>query len=298
MIKRIVEISSARTHLAVKYDQLIIKQEGTVKDSIPIEDMGILIIDHQGVTYTHSVFTKLLKNNAAIVLCAKDHHPTGLFLPIESNSIQTERYRHQINAKRPLKKRLWKQIIKAKIKHQAKNLGKKHKIYKGLMNLRKQVRSGDTSNIEAQASRKYWPNIFDLENFKRNRNGPYPNNLLNYGYMVMRAAIARSICSAGLLPSLGLHHHNRYNAFCLADDIMEPFRGFIEAEVKKIVKKQNHVEYLDQSTKAELLKILHREINISNFKGPLTVGLHRTSASLQRCFEGTQDRMDLPKLCS
>jgi len=293
MIKRIVEISETGAYLSIRYGQLIVKRTGEQISSIPCEDIGVLLVDHSGVTYTHSVFTELLRCGAAVVLCGANHHPTGMLLPIESNTIQSERYREQIEAKQPVKKRLWQQIVRAKIKHQAKIAGKDSEVYNVLMAMRKKVRSGDADNIEAQASRKYWPVYID--GFRRDISGAAPNNLLNYGYMVMRAAVARALCSAGLLPTLGIHHHNKYNAFCLADDVMEPFRGFVESKVRKICRDGMHDE-LTQQIKARLLRVLYEEVNIGGFKGPLMVGLHRTAASLQRCFAGEQEKIDLPKI--
>jgi CRISPR-associated protein Cas1 len=306
MIKRIIEISQARTYLSIKYGQLIIKEGGEQVASIPCEDIGVLLVDHRGTTYTHSVFTELLRCGAAVVLCGENHHPTGMLLPIESNTLQTEHFRQQAETKEPVKKRLWKQIVQAKIKHQAKLAGKESSVYKSLMVLRKRVRSGDPDNIEAQASRKFWPaylaDLIDfstalgMTTFRRNVNGTPPNNMLNYGYMVMRAAVARALCSAGLHPSIGIHHRNRYNAYCLADDIMEPFRGFVEAKVRDICKSEGVPDELDQQIKAKLLEVLYETVFIGGFKGPLMVGLHRTMASLQRCFAGEQKEMDLPQI--
>lgn len=296
MIKRIVEISSAKTWLSVRYGQLIIKEDGEPLASIPCEDIGVLLVDHQGTCYTHCVFAELLKHGATVVLCGGNHHPSGMFLPVESNTVQTERFRLQIEAKEPIKKRLWKQIVQTKIKHQAKVAGKDSDVYKSLMALRARVRSGDPSNIEAQASKKYWSVYLQDVTFHRNTDGPPPNNMLNYGYMVMRAAVARALCSAGLLPSLGIHHRNRYNAFCLADDLVEPFRGFVESKVRDIFQDSGPVDDLDQPTKARLLEVLYEEVSIAGFKGPLMVGLHRTAASLQRCFAGEQKFVDLPEI--
>jgi CRISPR-associated protein Cas1 len=322
MIKKIIEISQAKTHLAIRYGQLIIRQDRPVRQaqgelldnergsesqrSIPCEDIGVLLVDHSGVTYTHSVFTELLRCGAAIVLCGGNHQPSGMLLPLESNTLQAERFAQQIEAKEPAKKKLWQQIVKAKIKHQAKIVGKDSEVYKTLMALREQVRSGDPDNIEAQASRKFWPvfitNIIDpstslgVTTFHRDIDGPPPNNLLNYGYMVMRAAVARALCSAGLLPCLGIHHHNRYNTFCLADDVMEPFRGFVESKVKEICETHTEIDDLTQAIKAQLLEVLYQEVTIGETAGPLMVGLHRTAASLQRCFAGEQKEIDLPAL--
>lgn len=296
MIKRIVEISSARTYLSVKHGQLVVKENGTELSQIPCEDIGILLVDHIGTSYTHSVFTRLLDAGAAIVLCGGNHHPAGLLLPLESHSAQTERFRQQIEAKEPVKKRLWKQLVQAKIKHQARIVGPDSEVYPALMALRKRVRSGDPQNIEAQASRKYWAAYLQDVEFRRDVEGKPPNNLLNYGYTVMRAAVARALCSAGLLPCLGIHHRNRYNAFCLADDLVEPFRGYVEAKVKEIVESDGVPDELTQDLKARLLEVLYETVVIAGCKSPLMVGLHRTMASLQRCFSGEQDHLELPGL--
>jgi len=305
MIKKIIEISQAKTHLAIRYGQLVIRQDSK-ETNVPCEDIGVLLVDHSGVTYTHSVFTELLRCGAAIVLCAGDHHPTGMLLPIESNSVQTERYREQIEAKEPVKKKLWQQIVRAKIRHQAKLVGQGSDTYKVLMALREQVRSGDPDNIEAQASKRFWAAyIQDItSNFHRNVEGRAPNNMLNYGYMVMRAAVARALCSAGLLPCLGIHHRNRYNAFCLADDMIEPFRGFVEGKVRDVCTRGGVPDELSQPIKAAILEVLYEEVKIGGFgrltgdgfAGPLMVGLHRTAASLQRCFAGEQKELELPEV--
>jgi len=271
---------------------------------IPCEDIGVLLVDHPGTSYTHCVFTELLAKGAAVVLCGGDHHPAGMLLPIESNTLQSERFRAQISVKEPVKKRLWKEIVRAKIRHQAAVLGKGSDGYKELMALRDRVRSGDPENIEAQASRKYWGAYLQEVDcvrlgqvqFRRDVNGAAPNNLLNYGYMVMRAAVARALCSAGLLPSFGIHHRNRYNAFCLADDMMEPFRGFVECKVREICEFEGIPAELDQRLKALLLEVLYEEVAIAGYKGPLMVGLHRTMASLQRCLAGEQKDVDLPEI--
>jgi len=296
MIKRIVEISSARTHLSIKNGQLIVRQESKDKPAIPCEDIGILLVDHPATTYTHSVFTELSKFGAAVVLCGRNHHPAGMLLPIENNNIQTERFRQQAQVKEPVKKRLWKQIIKAKIKHQANLAGRDSTIYTILMLLRHKVRSGDPENIEAQASKKFWQVYIPDIHFRRDATGPPPNNMLNYGYMVMRAAVARSLCSAGLHPSVGIHHRNRYNAFCLADDILEPFRGFVEKKIRDICAQKGVPEELSQSIKAKILEVLYEPVTVAGFKGPLMVALHRTAASLQRCFAGEQKYLDLPEI--
>jgi len=314
MIKKIIEISRERTSLSIKYGQLVVKQDGQPERSIPCEDIGVLLIDNPATNYTHSVFTELLKHNAAVIFCDNSHLPIGCLLPIESNTTQTQSFAKQINVKEPIKKKLWQQLIRAKINHQAKIVKDNTQIYKALMVLVDKVRSGDPDNIEARASKLFWGAYLQSiefeefshrehrghrdneNNFRRDADGRPPNNLLNYGYMVVRAAVARAICSAGLLPSVGLHHKNKYNAFCLADDVIEPFRGFVEVKVKEIVQSGEDYEELTQAIKARLLEVLYEEVEIAGFKGPLMVGLHRTAASLQRCFAGEQREIDLPNV--
>ncbi|MHB9070951.1 MAG: type II CRISPR-associated endonuclease Cas1 [Sedimentisphaerales bacterium] len=296
MIKKIIEISRERTSLSIKYGQLVIRQDGQKERSIPCEDIGVLLIDNPATNYTHSVFTELLKHNAAVIFCDNSHLPAGCLLPIESNTTQTESFTKQINTKEPVKKRLWRQLIRAKISHQAKIVKDNTQIYKALTILISQVRSGDPDNIEARASKLFWGAYIQSIEFRRDADGKPPNNLLNYGYMVVRAAVARAICSAGLLPSIGLHHKNKYNAFCLADDVIEPFRGFVEVKVKQVVESGEDYEELTQAIKARLLEVLYEEVEFAGCKGPLMVGLHKTAASLGRCFAGEQTEIDLPKI--
>jgi CRISPR-associated protein Cas1 len=299
MIKRVIEISHARTHLSIQYDQLIVKQEGLEKARIPAEDIGILLVDHPATTYTHSVFTRLVEFGATVIVCGPDHHPAALFLPLAANTTQTESFRFQIAAKEPLKKQLWKQIVRAKIAHQARIVRDNENVSAGLRALIPQVRSGDPDNVEARAAKLFWSAFLEGLRFRRDREGPAPNNLLNYGYMTLRAAVARAICSAGLLPALGVHHCNRYNAFCLADDLVEPFRGFVESRVRLVIAESGGLEALDELTqpiKARLLEILYIPVTIGEFEGPLMVSLHRTAASLVRCFAGEQKSIDLPRL--
>jgi CRISPR-associated protein Cas1 len=322
MIKRIVEVSRAGTHLSITLGQLIVKQDKQEVGRIPCEDIGVLLVWHTGVSYTHSVFTELIKHGAAIILCDGHFLPAGMMLPLESNTVQTERFRVQIEAKEPVKKQLWRQIIRAKIAHQADVVKDDEQASKFLWGLRDKVRSGDPDNIEAQASKRFWAafipqnryaGIQECKNtedelkseisakkteFRREADGGMPpNNLLNYGYMVMRAAVARAICSAGLLPTLGIHHRNKYNAFCLADDVLEPFRGFVEKKVRAMVIETSDLMELRELTparKEKLLEVLYEAVEIGGFTGPLMVGLHRTAASLQRCLAGEQKEIELP----
>ena len=295
MIKRIVEVSQGGTYLSIALGQLVIRRGDEEMGRIPCEDIGVLLIDHGGTIYTHTVLTELLGHKAAVVLCDGRHHPVGMLLPVESNSLQSERFREQIAAKEPLKKQLWKQLVRGKIAHQAELLKDEPATHRALKNLRKEVKSGDPSNVEAQASRKFWPVYAQDTQFRRDVDGAPPNNLLNYGYTVMRAAVARALCCAGLLCTLGIHHRNRYNAFCLADDVMEPFRGYVEAKVREICHSEDDIEELSQGIKGRLLEVLYESVVIGGQKGPLMVGLHRTAGSLVRCFAGESKKLELPK---
>jgi len=296
MIKRIVEVSRAGTHLSMTLGQLVVRQNKEEVGRIPCEDIGVLLVWHTGVSYTHAVFTELLKYGAAIILCDGHYLPAGIMLRLESNTVQTERFRVQINAKEPVKKQLWRQLIRAKIAHQADVVGDDEQASRFLRGLRDKVRSGDPDNIEAQASKRFWAAY--LPDFRREtEGGGPPNNLLNYGYMVMRAAVARALCSAGLLPTLGIHHRNKYNAFCLADDVLEPFRGFVEKKVRAMVREAGCPGELGLTPqrKEKLLEVLYEPVDIAGFTGPMMVGLHRTAASLQRCFAGEQKDLELPR---
>ena len=261
---------------------------------VPLEDIGLLILDAIDTTYTHHVLIQALQAGAVIVPCGQDHLPVGLYLP-QNNTLQTQRIIAQTSALLPLKKRLWKQLIQAKVRHQARVLGVDTVAGGMLVNLAKEVRSGDPTNIEAQAARKYWPVLLG-PSFRRNRDGDPPNNLLNYGYMAMRACVARAICGAGLHPSLGLHHHNRGNPFCLADDLLEPLRPIVDREVRQLVGQgQKHI---CRDTKVRLLSLLTVEIEVAAIRGPLMVAIERMTASLVRCYAGEQKSLELPDLCS
>ena len=234
MIKRTIEISNTKSRMRVEHDQLVIMREGLEDRTIPVEDIGVLLIDQQATSYTHAVLVRLMEAGACVVLCDQTHLPCGLVLPMQSNELLTQRLRRQIDVSGPKQKRLWQQIVRAKIAAQAVNL----KIASGptdgeaekLRSLIPKVASGDPANIEGQAARIYWPALFG-KSFRREQGGAWPNPFLNYGYMVMRAALARAIAGADLHPSSGIHHHNRGNAFCLADDLVEPLRPLVDAAV-------------------------------------------------------------------
>ncbi len=293
MIKRTIEISREPAHVTVRLDQLTLERNGETVGSIPCEDIGLLLVDHPATTYTHAALSRLASADAAVVVCGRDHLPAAILLPLADHSQVVWRVRDQIAVPKPLRKQLWKQIVQAKIHAQACNLPKGPARTK-LLVLARGVRSGDPQNAEAQAARIYWSAFFEGIAFRRHRDGEGPNPLLNYGYAVVRAAIARAIVAAGFLPSLGLHHSNRSNAFCLADDLIEPLRPYVDQAVKALID-AGQTE-LDQSTKAKLLELLTCEFHVGSQTGPLMVGLHRMVASLARCFAGEAKHLLFPTL--
>jgi CRISPR-associated protein Cas1 len=293
MIKRTVEVSGDGNHLSVCMGSLVVRRGEEEVGRVPLEDIGVLILDSQTLTYTHAVLAEVLGAGAVIIPCGRNHLPAGVFLP-QTNVLQTQRIARQAAAPLPLRKSLWKQIVQAKLAGQADVLGMDHPAARAIRNMIPQVRSGDPTNIEAQAARIYWSAFLPEGAFRRDREGPSPNNLLNYGYMVLRAAVARAICGAGLHPSLGLHHHNRSDAFCLADDLVEPLRPLVDRKVLDLWSAGK--TRIDRETKTELLSLLTAEVAVADLKGPLMVALERTTASLVRCYEGQDRKLALPVL--
>ncbi len=286
MIKRTLYFGNP-AYLKMKDEQLVIElQETGELKTAPIEDIGVVILDHQQITITQSVLAKLLANNTAIITCDSTHHPIGLQLTLDGHTLQSQKFKVQIEAPVPLKKQLWQQTITAKINNQATLLQHERVENKYLLNLAKNVKSDDGDNCEAQAAVYYWKNIFpEFLHFRRERYGPPPNNLLNYGYAILRAVVARNLVSSGLLPTLGIHHRNQYNAYCLADDIMEPYRPFVDKVVCGIITMNGNFLAMTPSMKKQLLEIPAMDVTIDGQKSPLMNAVQRTTASLARCFE-------------
>lgn len=265
--------------------------------TVPIEDIGILILEHQQITITHYLLDKLVSNNAAVVTCNETHHPSSMLLALEGNTVQSERFRAQIEATEPLKKQLWQQTVKAKITNQAALLQQWSINNNYLKTAAQSVKSGDADNNEAKAAAYYWSHLFpDAWQFFRKREGPPPNNLLNYGYAILRATMARAIVGAGLLPTFGIFHRSRYNAYCLADDMMEPYRPFVDMIVRKIVDKTSAVETLTQELKVQLLALPTMDVLLNDETSPLMIATQRTAASLAKCFTGEQRKILYPVL--
>lgn len=300
MIKRTLCFTNP-AYLSLKNNQLVIKLPEVETNSslpenfkteatktIPIEDIGIVVLDNKRITITQGVMEALLENNAAIVTCNESHLPIGMHLPLVGNTTQTERMRYQIEASLPLKKQLWQQTISAKIQNQAAVLKQvRGTEVRNMLKWASEVKSGDSENLEARAAVYYWQNAFPMiENFTRSREGVSPNNLLNYGYAILRAIVARALVSSGLLTTLGIHHRNKYNPFCLADDVMEPYRPYIDKLVMQLYDKYPDCEELTKELKAELLQIPVLDVTINNKRSPLMIAVSTTTSSLQKCYAG------------
>lgn len=288
------------TNVAEKKEGWLDKRKEITKqvlNTVPVEDIGIVVLDNHQITITHGLLDSLLENNSAIVTCNKSHMPSGLFLPLATNNEQSQKFRAQIESSEPLKKQLWSQTITAKILNQAANLIERKIPVNNMITWAKKVRSGDPDNYEGRAAAYYWKNLFPMiPDFTRDRFGEPPNNLLNYGYAILRAIVARGLVGSGLLPTLGIHHSNKYNAYCLADDIMEPYRPFVDKIVFEIVSNGEDFYELTPSIKKQLLIIPVVDIIIDGEKSPLMVGMQKTTSSLAKCFEGEARKIVYPSL--
>ena len=266
--------------------------------TIPIEDIGVVILDNRRITVTSGVLDTLLENNCAVITCDSKSMPVGLLLPLCGHKTQNERFRSQLDSSLPLRKQLWQQTVKQKILNQEcvlrSNTDKETRCMCVWSN---DVRSGDPDNLEARAAAYYWRNLFlDFPDFVRDREGTPPNNLLNYGYAILRAVIARSLVGSGLLPTLGIHHHNRYNAYCLADDIMEPYRPYVDQLVIDILHRFDNVSSLSKELKMELLSIPMIDVVVNGKRSPLMIAAQQTTASLAKCFSGETRRISYPEM--
>lgn len=281
-----------------KSDKISEEDKRGTERTIPIEDIGVVVLDNKHITITTGVVEALLENNAAVITCDSRSMPTGLMLPLSGNTLQSERFRDQIDASLPLRKQLWQQTVRQKIANQEAVLRNYTETETRCMKVwADEVRSGDADNHEARAAAYYWKNLFpNIPNFVRGREEAPPNNLLNYGYAILRAVIARSLVGSGLLPTLGIHHHNRYNAYCLADDIMEPYRPYVDELVVMLIRQNYNYTELTKELKAQLLTIPVMDVTIEGKRSPLLVAASQTTASLARCFRGEARTVTYPTL--
>jgi CRISPR-associated protein Cas1 len=296
MIKRTLYFGSP-AYLKTHNEQLIFEstETGEIK-SMPIEDIGVVILDHQQITISQALISRLLSNNVALVTCDNTHHPTGLLLNLDGNSLQSQKFQAQVEASMPLKKQLWQQTVSVKINNQAAMLEAIREPAKNMRNWAQEVKSGDSGNHEALAAAYYWKKLFpEFLEFRRERYGAPPNNLLNYGYAILRAVVARSLVSSGLLPTLGIFHKNQYNSYCLADDMMEPYRPFVDKVVVSIVRMNGKFLELTPNMKKDLLNIPAMDVRINDEQSPLMVAIQKTTASLSKCFEGKLRKIQFPE---
>ena len=301
MIKRTLYFGNP-AYLRFKDQQLVIdlpessmlpEKDRTI--TIPIEDIGVVVVDHPQITLTHWLINALLENNVAVITCNDRHIPSGLLLPLEGNTIQSERFTHQINASEPLRKQLWQQTIRQKILNQAALLKQQGRKTENMKYWADQVKSGDTENHEGRAAAYYWGELFDSSlDFRRDPDGNAPNNLLNYGYAILRATVARSLVASGMFPTFGIHHHNRYNAYCLADDMMEPYRPYVDKLVLEIMSGTAIPDELTKAQKTKLLQIPVLDVTINSRRSPLMLATQQTAASLAKCFQGELRKVEFP----
>ncbi len=308
MIKKTLNFSNP-AYLSLRNAQLIIKLPAVEKNdnlpehfkkgcevTKPIEDIGLVILDNKQITITSGLIEALLENNCALITCDSSSMPTGLLLPLSGNTTQNERFRDQLNASLPLQKQLWQQTIQAKIENQAVCLERNSDAESKCMHIwSTKVKSGDVDNMEARAAAYYWKRLYPIEDFVRHREGLPPNNLLNYGYAILRAVVARALVASGLLPTLGIHHHNRYNAYCLADDIMEPYRPFVDELVYRIITSGCDYTELTTAVKSQLLTIPTLDVCINGKRSPLMIAVGQTTASLYKCFSGEVRKIVYPE---
>jgi CRISPR-associated protein Cas1 len=284
-------------HLSIRNHQLVVKNKETqTEKSVPVEDIGYVILDNLQITLTQSVPEYLAENNTALIFCNEKHHPTAMNFILDSHQLQGELFDLQIKASEPLKKQLWQQTIVAKIRNQGLLLKKLGKNDAAMVRFAGTVKSGDTTNREAIAAKYYWGSLFDTEPFRREREGENPNSLFNYTYAVLRAATAKALVGSGLLPTFGIHHRNRYNAYRLADDIMEPYRPIVDELILNVWRKYPNYEELTSEIKAELLQTLTCDVQFKKKKRPLAVALSHTTASLAQCFAGEKRIIKYPML--
>lgn len=297
MIKRTLFFGNP-AYLSTKNEQLVVNfpEEDKKEAAIPIEDLGYVVLEDPQITITNGLIRKLVQNKTAVITCDQQHLPCSLLQPLVGHTEQTERMRYQLNASLPLKKNLWQQTVQAKIDNQANHLLKREKNALRLKRYAKEVKSGDAQNHEAIAAAYYFQSLFDgVEGFSRNQKGVPPNNLLNYGYAILRAVTARALVSSGMLPSVGIFHRNKYNAFCLADDIMEPYRIYVDALVHEIVASGIDINELTTTIKSELLGLPAMDVFLDGKWSPLMNAMSRTTSSLYDCFLGSGRRILYPQ---
>jgi CRISPR-associated protein Cas1 len=294
MRNRILEISQQPARLRVERRQLVIQPPEGNAHSVPLEDIAVLVVAHPQVSYTQAVLSDLVGNGGAFVTCDEKRMPNGMLLPLDTHSTQTARFHLQFELPLPRRKRLWQQVVQSKIAMQAMLLVEQTGCDHGLTPLIGQVRSGDPANVEARAARKYWTALFGKE-FRRDRGAEDVNAMLNYGYAILRAATARAVCASGLHPSVGLHHHNKYNSWCLADDLMEPFRPCVDRAVFRLSNGGRTVPDMTAETRGQILQSLTGWLGVNDTQRALFDALTLAAQSLRRAMADSEVDLELPE---
>ncbi|MFN8710057.1 MAG: type II CRISPR-associated endonuclease Cas1 [Planctomyces sp.] len=294
MRNRILEISQQPARLRVERRQLVIQPPEGNAYSVPLEDIAVLVVAHPQVSYTQAVLSDLVGNGGAFVTCDEKRMPNGMLLPLDTHSTQTARFHLQFELPLPRRKRLWQQVVQSKIAMQAMLLVEQTGCDYGLTPLIGQVRSGDPSNVEARAARRYWPALFGNE-FRRDRGAEDVNAMLNYGYAILRAAMARAVCASGLHPSVGLHHHNKYNSWCLADDLMEPFRPCVDRAVYRLSIGGRKVPDMTSETRGQILQSLTSWLGVNDTQRTLFDALTLAAQSLRRAMTDMDVELEFPE---
>jgi CRISP-associated protein Cas1 len=295
MTDRILDFSQSPARLSVRRRQLTIRRDDPPETTVPLEDISVLIVSHPQVTFTQSVISGLAESGGVFIACNKARLPVSMSLPLTGHSIQTERFALQASSPAPLKKRVWRQIVRAKIIAQAEQLEDIYGTDHGLRALVPIVKSGDPSNVEARAARRYWSRLFDETEFRRDPDRQDENLLLNYGYAVLRAIVARAVCSAGLHPTIGVFHHSRYDAYCLADDLMEPFRPTVDRAVLDYATTHDDIYGVEPEAKRFLIERLTDRFSMDGGQRTIFDVAARIAASLAQVYEGKRRLLKLPE---
>jgi CRISPR-associated protein Cas1 len=291
MVGRVVEIATDGRHLSIFRGFLVVGERGEEMGRVALDEIAAVVANAHGLTYTNNALVELSARGIPVVLCGANHMPAAIVWPVDGHHAQTGRMNDQISASLPLKKRLWAQLVRAKIQAQGAALAAVGAPYGGFQLLSRKVRSGDPDNVEAEAARRYWPLMFGAD-FRRDRDSAGANALLNYGYAVLRAGIARAVMASGLHPGFGLMHSNRSNPMVLIDDLMEPFRPVVDREVHRLFR--SGARELDPNTKAALARIMIVDLPTPAGLSPVMVCAERLAQSLARSFAGDANSLDLP----
>ena len=294
MTDRILDFSDLPARLRVRHRQLVVQRPEQAELSMPLADLAVVVVSHPQVTYTQAVLSGLAEAGGSFVACNRKMLPVGMLLPLVAHHAQVQRFAAQAAAPVPLRKRIWRQVVRAKVRAQARALEKLHGSDFGLRALAPLVRSGDPANVEARAARRYWPRVFADLSFRRHRENEDQNLLLNYGYAVLRAIVARAICGAGLHPSLGIHHHNRYSTYCLADDLMEPLRPTVDRAVAEYCTTHDAFDHIESAAKRHMIGTLTGRYMFRGEQRTLFDTAARMASSLGDVFGGKSRKIELP----